>query len=197
MTGPSKVQYSAQDPEPLAMQSCAGRTRPTGFALIPELPVQFRQWLMLTVLAAISCLLINHFVFQIVQVRGRSMLPTLHDSDRYFLNRLVYVLHSPRRGDVVVLKDPSDGGYAVKRVIAGAGDAVYLKGGRVYVNGRQLVEPYLLPGTRTGTCSKVPEELIVCGINQFFVMGDNRCDSYDSRMYGPVPRRNILGAIVH
>ncbi len=85
----------------------------------------------------------------------------------------------------------------VKRVIASAGDSIYFKEGRVYINGQKLSEPYLLPGTPTYTFSKEQELLIVCGNNQYFVLGDNRNNSYDSRYYGPVPRQNILGALIH
>jgi signal peptidase I len=149
------------------------------------------------ILAIASYLLFNHYVLQTVQVQGQSMMPTLHNSDCYFLNRLVYHLHPPHRGDVVVLKDPSDGGYAVKRVIASAGDSIYFKEGRVYLNGQKLSEPYLLPGTPTYTVSRKQELLIVCGNDQYFVLGDNRNNSYDSRYYGPISRRNILGALIH
>ena len=158
---------------------------------------QIGQWLFLILCATATYLFLCRFVLQTVQVQGKSMVPTLHDSDRYFLNRWVYHMHPPQRGDVVVLRDPSDGVFAVKRIVAFSGDALFLKDGQVYLNGRRLSEPYLYPHTPTYTSSKVTEELILCGRDQYFVMGDNRTDSFDSRMYGPVPRRDILGALVH
>jgi signal peptidase I len=94
------------------------------------------------------------------------------------------------------LRDPSDNGFSVKRVIAAAGDSVYLKDGSVYLNGRQLDEPYLPAGTFTGTGERYRDKLILCGTGQYFVLGDNRMNSIDSRVYGPVPRQNILGMIV-
>lgn len=179
-----------------------GSRTPPGSArvLVPQTPDLFRLvrgWALLILLAACTYLFLSRYVLEMVQVRGQSMVPTLHDSDRYFLNRWVYYLRPPNRGDVVVLKDPSDGGYAVKRVIGRSGDSIFLKNGRVYLNGRELREPYLAPHTPTDTYRASDEELIICGHNQYFVMGDNRPDSFDSRIYGPVPRRNIVGELIH
>jgi len=97
----------------------------------------------------VSYFIISHFVLQSVQVVGESMAPTLYDSQQYLLNRWVYHFRAPRRTDVVVLRDPEEHGFAVKRIIAAAGDRVELKAGKVYVNGCRLSEPYLPPNTST------------------------------------------------
>jgi signal peptidase I len=154
------------------------------------------QCLVVLVLAAASYFLISHFLLQSVKVVGRSMVPTLYDSQHYLLNRWVYHLHAPRHSDVVVLRDPSDNGFSVKRIIAAPGDSIYLRDGNVYLNGCKLSEAYLAPGTPTFTDSKYRDQLILCGQGQYFVLGDNRLNSIDSRAYGPVPRRNILGPII-
>ena len=157
---------------------------------------QICQCLAAAVLAVASYFIISHFFLQSVQVVGRSMMPTLYDSQHYLLNRWVYYVRAPQHSDVVVLRDPSDHGFSVKRIIATPGESIYLKDGNVYVNGSRLNEGYLAPGTPTFTDSKYRDKLILCGKEQYFVLGDNRLNSIDSRAYGPVPRRNILGPII-
>jgi signal peptidase I len=154
------------------------------------------QCLGIVVLAVASYFVISRFLVQSVKVVGCSMVPTLRDSQFYLLNRWVYHVHAPRRADVVVLRDPSDNGYSVKRVIAIPGDTVYLTEGKVYLNGCLLDEAYLAPGTPTYTSAKSRDQLMLCGKNQFVLLGDNRQNSIDSRTYGVVPRANILGPIV-
>jgi len=154
------------------------------------------QCLVMAILATASYFVISHCFLQSVRVIGRSMVPTLHDSQHYLLNRWIYHVHPPRHLDIVVLRDPSDNGFSVKRVIATPGDSICLKDGSVYVNGCKLDEPYLAPGTLTLIDSKYPDQLVRCGKDQFFVLGDNRLNSIDSRAYGLVPRRNILGPII-
>jgi signal peptidase I len=157
---------------------------------------QIFQLLVLAVLAIAGYLAISHYILQAVRVDGVSMVPTLHNADQYYLKRWVFYVRPPQRGDIVVIKDPTDGGFAVKRIIGMSGESVFFnKNGNVYVNGKKLSEPYLRPGTATHTCAKADEEMIFCGEGKFFVMGDNRDNSFDSRYYGPIPRQNILGLI--
>lgn len=184
-------------PEPI---SHGGRLLPQPTRLKPRTPSLFHQICQCLAVAALglaSYFFISHFFLQSVTVVGRSMAPTLSDSQRYLLNRWILYVRPPHREDIVVLRDLIDNSFAVKRVIGTPGDQVDLKGGKVFVNGRQLDEAYLPPGTPTFSYSKLNEQLFTCEKDQFFVLGDNRMNSADSRTYGPVPRRNILGLIVH
>jgi len=160
-----------------------------------SLSQQIYQCLVAFGLGLISYYVFSHFVFQSVQVVGESMAPTLYDSQQYLLNRWVYHFRDPKRSDIVVLKDPQEKGFAVKRIIAAAGDRVDLRAGKVYVNGCRLNEPYLLPNTPTFPNYYEREQTIFLGKDQYFVLGDNRNNSADSRIYGPVPRGSILGMI--
>jgi signal peptidase I len=157
---------------------------------------QLAQYLAIVLLAVASYFLVSHFFLQSVKVVGISMFPTLQDSERYLLNRWVFYLRPPRRADVVVIRDPMDNGFSVKRVVAGAGDSVCVREGGVYVNGRQIEEPYLSPGTHTFAAPGRAEQRFRCDNDQYFVLGDNRNFSVDSRAYGPVPRKNILGLVI-
>jgi signal peptidase I len=158
-----------------------------------------KQVWVVTVLAGlgmVSYQLITHFVFQSVRVSGQSMVPTLRNSDSYWLNRLAYFRSEPRRRDIVALKDPKDNTLVVKRIIALPGQSVYLNHGKVFVDSQPLDEPYLPGRTLTFAYEKNESEFFVMGRDEFFVLGDNRDNSTDSRAFGPVPRRNILGKVM-
>ena len=170
-----------------------------GYVLQISWPLFLRPiWtlMILAVLGTLSYLLITHFIGQSVQVEGSSMYPTLTDSGHYLLNRFAYVISEPRQNDIVALKDPRDNTLEVKRIIAMPGQSVYLKDGKVYVNGKLLSEPYLLPKTPTYAYERNTSEFICIGNDKFFVMGDNRNNSTDSRTFGTVPRQNIIGKVV-
>ena len=156
---------------------------------------QILACVMLASLAYVCFQLAQRYVIQSVQVSGASMSPTLADSDRCLLNRLAYRFREPEPMDIVVLRDPEVNGYAIKRIVAKPGDSVYLKDGNVFINGRLLKEPYLKPGTTTFPSPKYRAQFWICGDHQYFVLGDNRDNSADSRSYGAVPQRSILGLV--
>src|SRR5215469_2104610 len=169
------------DPQPAADSVCKC---PNPAPVSTPLFQQVWQCLVIGALAVGSYFLISHFVLQSVEVSGASMVPTLHDSDRYLLNRLVYDFRAPHRGEIVVVRDPTDGAYCVKRVVGLPGESLYFKDGRLFVNGEELNEPYLRRGTMTFTPEPVQQELVVCGKGRYYVLGDNRNNSFDSRFYG-------------
>jgi len=137
----------------------------------------------------------HQYLLQTVQIDGCSMSPTLPNAKCYLLNRIVYLIREPKPKDIVVLRDPEDNGYAVKRIVAKPGDSVYVKGGQIFVNGKALPEPYLENGTKTFASAHYRAQMWICGVDQYFVLGDNRNNSADSRVYGAVPRQNILGTV--
>jgi signal peptidase I len=154
------------------------------------------QLAFVALLGAGSYWFFSQYVLQSVEVVGASMLPTLHNEDHYLLNKWTYFVRDPEPNDIVVIRNPDDGKYSVKRIVACAGDSVLLKNGKVYVNGRVLDEPYLEPGTLTfASGTKNGEVWTICGKDHYFVLGDNRKNSEDSRAYGPILRRNIVGAV--
>jgi len=166
--------------------------------LVSRIPRRFLRQLVALLVFFLLCVA-SHFVFSRfvitpVIIQGRSMMPTLLDGEYYFLNRLAYFFKSPARGDLVVIRDPGHDDFAVKRIIAKPGDWLNLKDGKVYLNGRRLDEPYLPKSTFTATTDK-RENWIELGKEHYFVMGDNRVCSEDSRNYGRIVRSSILGSI--
>ena len=134
--------------------------------------------------------LVYGLIFNFSVVRGSSMSPGIHDGDRILINHLSYVLSDVQRGDIVVLRYPLDPRLDyIKRVIGLPGDLVRIRGGFVSVNGVVLEEPYISqPDPRGELCVRVEPE-------HFFVMGDNRPHSSDSREFGQVPRENLVGKV--
>lgn len=142
-----------------------------------------------------SYLFFSHFVVQLVCVTGSSMWPTLGEADFYLVNRVGSLFRAPRRGDIVVIKDPTDAGYSVKRIIGAGGDHVELRGGAVYVNGERIEESYLPRGVQTFPFNSLTQT-VQCRPDELYVLGDNRFYSSDSRSYGPVRRVAVLGRLL-
>ena len=146
----------------------------------------------LVVSIAVSAFIIL-FLYQPVRVEGTSMLPALEDQDRLFINKIAYRVGEIHEGDVVVFQYPRDHAKSyIKRVIALPGDDLRIDRGRVFVNGVRLKEPYLQ--RRFADDRSQPE--MVLPPREYFVMGDHRSISSDSRDFGPVDRDLIYGKAV-
>jgi signal peptidase I len=153
----------------------------------------FGVWLRDLIIALAISAFIIIFLYQPVKVEGTSMMPSLADQERIFVNKFVYRLEPIERGDIVVFRYPYDPTKSyIKRVIGMAGDRIRIDSGQVYVNGEALGESYVPPEyTDARTLSEV-----VVPANSYFVLGDHRSMSDDSRNFGPVNQSFIYGKAV-
>jgi signal peptidase I len=150
-------------------------------------------WLRDLLVSAAASVLIITFLYQPVRVEGTSMLPRLEDRDRLFINKFVYHIASIERGDVVVFHYPRDPEKSyIKRVIALPGDRLRIDHGEVWLNGKRQDEAYVPDAYRD---SRSMDETIVPE-DTYFMMGDHRSISSDSREFGPVERSLIYGKAV-
>src|SRR2546430_12021018 len=154
---------------------------------------EIRVWTRDLVIAIGLALVIIVFLYQPVKVEGTSMAPLLSDQERIFINKFVYRFEPIQRGDVVVFWYPLDRSKSfIKRVIALPGESVEIRQGMVYVDGQQIREPYVPP--QYEDLSDYGPVRVPPGM--FFVMGDHRISSNDSRVFCPVPSRFIYGRAV-
>lgn len=146
-----------------------------------------------TLLITVVLFLGLRYSAQAVPLDGPSMQPGLHTDERVLVNSLAYAFREPQRGDVIVFHPPDALTQRyIKRVIGLPGDTIHLTLTHVYVNGVELKEPYIAP-TPPGYTENVEPETVHLGPDQFFVMGDNRTNSQDSRYFGPISQREIIG----
>ena len=179
-----------ESPDPV---SPASKTSPSGSPTAHSLRNEIRVWTRDLLIAIGLALVIIVFLYQPVKVEGTSMAPLLSDQERIFINKFVYRFEDIHRGDVVVFWYPLDRSKSfIKRVIGLPGETVDIRHGLLYVNGQLIPEPYVPPQytdiTDFGPV-KVPKD-------SYFVMGDHRISSNDSRVFGPVASQFIYGRAV-
>lgn len=147
------------------------------------------------VLVLLSAILVRAFIAQPFVVQGRSMEPSFHSQEYLVVDKLRYRLGEPARGDVVVFRAPEDMSQNyIKRVIGLPGETIMIANNELFINGEQLREPYLDEALKRLHATLTLEQTL--GNNEYFVLGDNRDSSSDSRVWGALPRENILGKAV-
>jgi signal peptidase I len=188
------------EPQPLVGQP-AGPDGPVGAAPSSGPPGGRRnrtrrsiiEWVAILAVAVVAALLLRGFVIQPYFIPSGSMLPTLQIGDKVLVDKLSYHMHAVHRGDVIVFKKPA-ADYSpaikdlIKRVIGLPDETISAAGGSVYIDGKRLPEPWLPKGVTTADFAPVH---IPAG--DYFVMGDNRGDSADSRVIGPISGSLIVG----
>ncbi|MFZ7119802.1 MAG: signal peptidase I [Eubacteriaceae bacterium] len=152
---------------------------------------ELREWIVSAGIAIILALIIKFFLFEFVLVDGNSMYPTLNDNDRLVVAKIQYFFHEPEFGDIVILNYDKNTEF-VKRVIGKAGDSIEIEDSIVYLNGDALDEPYI----NNEEYSEFEQVVVPTGT--YFVMGDNRNHSKDSRFndVGFVKEEDIVGKVV-
>lgn len=187
---PSEMERQSDATEmPASMRPPAAPEAPTPLERLRD---ELFIWFKTLASAAVYALVIVTFGFQIARVDGESMVPTLADHDRLVVNKLVYQWSDPQIGDVVMHYFPDDPSKTyVKRIVAAEGDSIRSENGRIYRND-QLVDDSFIPDQYRMNDTWGPT---IVRRGHYFVLGDHRNNSSDSRVFGEVPKKYIIGKI--
>ena len=193
-SSPPQGASSTAPPSPLAPEVSPSRGSETVSSPAHHfLRNEIRVWTRDLLIAIGLALVIIVFLYQPVKVEGTSMAPLLSDQERIFINKFVYRFEPIDRDDVVVFWYPLDRSKSfIKRVIALPGETVEIRRGTVFINGRAIIEPYVPP--QYADVSDYGPMIVPRG--SYFVMGDHRISSNDSRVFGPVASQYIYGRAV-
>jgi len=163
--------------------------------MLKKLSAFFLDILEVVVFAIAIFLFIYLLVLQPHKIKGDSMQPNFPNGEYLLTDKVTYRFRQPERGEVIVFEAPgANGEEFIKRIIALPGESIYLKGGKVYINAGQLIEPYLAGSIHTSASTFLKEEKeIVVPEGHYLVMGDNRPASSDSRTWGFVAKDKITG----
>ena len=158
------------------------------------------DWLKYILIAVLIGLLLVVFVIQRNTVIGSSMVPNLHQNDQLLVEKVTKWFHGIDYGEIITVSTKNlthrdEGPNVIKRVIGKPGDTIEIRTDGVYRNGTMIEEPYLTPGTLTKVRSLEFEKVVLDG-DEYFIMGDNREVSLDSRTFGPVPLNSIIGEVL-
>ncbi len=147
-----------------------------------------------TIVLTVLMFLVIRFAVQNFNIEGHSMEPSLHDQELILVDKWTYLFHPPSRGDVIVfVAPPQPSQDYIKRVIGIPGDSITINGTTVIVDGVPLKETYVDPRNNGATFEDKPIHNLVVPPGDYFVLGDNRANSFDSRVWGFVPKQNIIG----
>jgi signal peptidase I len=155
-----------------------------------------KEWMHSILVALVLTLIIRTFVVQAFKIPSGSMIPTLLVGDKLFVNKYLYRFEEPKPGDIIVFRYPSDPKKDfIKRLVAESGDSVEIRDGRIYVNEKALDDPESFGKFHYQNHGPFgdPGEQIVVPQDSYYVLGDNSSNSQDSRFWGFVPKKNVLG----
>jgi len=158
----------------------------------------FLELVKVAVLAAITIVLIRHFLFKPFYVRGASMEPNFYDKEYLIIDELSYRLREPQRGEVVVFKYPDNSKeFFLKRIVGLPGERVKITNGKVIIYNQQFPEGMILQESYLQqNLVTVGERVESLGQDEYFVLGDNRANSYDSRRFGAVSKNELVGRVI-
>jgi len=159
---------------------------------------QFKDYAISIIVAIVIALTFRNYVFARADVDGESMYSTLNNKDVLFVEKLSLLTHNINKGQIIIFdsKNPTNDIY-VKRVIATAGDQIEVKNGKVYINNKELAEPYLDKNVITNPGPFLTaNQLYTIKPGYIFVMGDNRGNSVDSRILGPISVKDVKGHVI-
>lgn len=148
----------------------------------------FKEIIQTALISLVIFFFVYIFLVQPHRVKGDSMLPNFHDGELLLTEKVTYRIYKPERGDVIVFRAPQRNVDFIKRIVGLPGDTIRIEDGTVFINDEKLVEPYETQKTQ-GSAS------VVLGQDEYFVLGDNRGSSSDSRSFGPVRRGAMRGKV--